>query len=526
MGTALGDASAIENDDLVRVADRGQPVRDGDRGASPADGVERGLHCPLRLVVQRAGRLVEDQHPRIAQQGARDRDALLLAAREPVTARADDGVIAVGQGRDQLVHLGVARRRLDVGVGGIGPGVPQVLADGGVQQVRLLGDDADQFGQFRQRDRPQVDRVDAHRAGVWVVEARNQGGESGLARTGFADQGERGPGGHLDAHGVEGVAVRPLVAETDVVQPNRARHVLAAQVHGVLGVVDLDGEVEVLEDAAEQGERTGHRDTDVEQAHQRPEQRRLQPGEGDQGADGHAAGRRRQARREVEQRRDGGEDDVHRGHPPAAGELRPDLEISEEVRGVREAFRHRGARPQRLAELDSADGQGLLDLRLHVGEGALALRRDLPSHPGDLAGQPDRGRQHDQREQREPPAQHGHRDGRADDGGDVGGDRGGGRGDHGLHAADVVGEAGLDLPSPGTGEEAERLPLQVREHPGPESVHDALADRGRDPGLHDTEHRADDGHREHADHRPHQQRDVLIWDGLVDDGADQERVGE
>ena len=55
-----------------------------------------------------------------------------------MTARADDGVVAVGQGRDQLVHLGVARRRLDVGVGGVGPGVPQVLADGGVQQVRLL----------------------------------------------------------------------------------------------------------------------------------------------------------------------------------------------------------------------------------------------------------------------------------------------------------------------------------------------------------------------------------------------------
>ena len=66
--------------------------------------------CTARSVcdVERARRLVEHQHRRVAQDGARDRDPLLLAAGEAEAALADDGVVAVGQRGDQC--RGSARR--------------------------------------------------------------------------------------------------------------------------------------------------------------------------------------------------------------------------------------------------------------------------------------------------------------------------------------------------------------------------------------------------------------------------------
>jgi hypothetical protein len=56
----------------------------------PARGVaQRRLDLLLGAGVERAGRLVQDQDARVLQQGARDRHALLLAARELQAALAD-----------------------------------------------------------------------------------------------------------------------------------------------------------------------------------------------------------------------------------------------------------------------------------------------------------------------------------------------------------------------------------------------------------------------------------------------------
>ena len=55
--------------------------------------------------VDRGGGVVEDQDPRVGEQGPGDRDSLALAAREGQAALADARVIAVGQVRDELVGL-------------------------------------------------------------------------------------------------------------------------------------------------------------------------------------------------------------------------------------------------------------------------------------------------------------------------------------------------------------------------------------------------------------------------------------
>src|SRR3954470_11585799 len=124
---ALDDPAVVEHHDLVGVPDRRQAVGDRDRGPALRQPVERRLHVALGLGVERAGGLVEDQHRRVAQDRARDRDALLLAAGEAVAALADDRVVALGQRRVQVVDARGAGGVLDLLVGRAGAREAQVV---------------------------------------------------------------------------------------------------------------------------------------------------------------------------------------------------------------------------------------------------------------------------------------------------------------------------------------------------------------------------------------------------------------
>ena len=93
-----------------------------------------------------ARRLVEDEDRRVAQDRAGDRDPLLLASGEAVSALADDGVVAVGQRRDHVVDARGLGGRLDLLVGRVRLREAEVLADRGVEEVGLLRDDADELG--------------------------------------------------------------------------------------------------------------------------------------------------------------------------------------------------------------------------------------------------------------------------------------------------------------------------------------------------------------------------------------------
>lgn len=81
----------------------------------------------LALVVERARGLVQNEDARVAQEHARDGDALLLTAGQPRAALAHERVVAVGQRADELVDVGLARRFLDFGLGGAGAAVGDVL---------------------------------------------------------------------------------------------------------------------------------------------------------------------------------------------------------------------------------------------------------------------------------------------------------------------------------------------------------------------------------------------------------------
>ena len=64
------------------------------------------LDDPLAFIIERARGLVEDQNTRLAQERARNRDALALAARKAAAAFADDRVVALRQLEDEVMSAG------------------------------------------------------------------------------------------------------------------------------------------------------------------------------------------------------------------------------------------------------------------------------------------------------------------------------------------------------------------------------------------------------------------------------------
>ena len=178
-------------------------MRDRDRRPPLREPLERLLHEPLGLRIERGGRLVEHEDRRVAEDRPRDRDALLLAAREAVAALADDRVVASGSVEisswiwaaraassiSSSVASGFAKRRLS--------------RTRRMEEVRLLRDDADRVRERLEGELADVDAVDRDPPLRRVVEARDEVAGRRLARAGLADE----RGGRA-GRGVEGDVLR------------------------------------------------------------------------------------------------------------------------------------------------------------------------------------------------------------------------------------------------------------------------------------------------------------------------------
>jgi hypothetical protein len=102
----LDEPAALDGDDAVGAAHRREAVRDDEDGAALRDPAHILLDDALTLVIERAGRLVEDEDARVGDEGAGDGDALALPAgeaaeRSPMAATPvpDDACYARGAAR-------------------------------------------------------------------------------------------------------------------------------------------------------------------------------------------------------------------------------------------------------------------------------------------------------------------------------------------------------------------------------------------------------------------------------------------
>ena len=124
---------------------------------------------------------------------------------------ADSGIPALGEGLDPGQQPGAGRGRLELVVGGAGAGQPQVVADGGIEQVRVLRASADDGPDIVVGVAGQIMAVEQGGAAAELAEPHQHRGQGGLAGPVRADQRDPPPGRQADSPIVTGTKKKWLI---------------------------------------------------------------------------------------------------------------------------------------------------------------------------------------------------------------------------------------------------------------------------------------------------------------------------
>src|ERR1700678_1670590 len=224
MRTLLRDYTAIEDDDLVRISDSAQPVRDGDHGTTLHQLGETLHDEALRFRVQGSRWLVQYQDWGVADNRPRNPYPLALTARYGQTTLAHLRVVTIRHRRDEVVRVGKLRRLDDLGIRCAGAAVSDVGFDGTPEQHRILQDKTDLLAQRLFRVLHRVHAIDQDPTIVGVVEAWNESDHGRLAASCRADH------------------AQPLTCFDDEINALEDRRPdLIAEVHVLEGDCALDG---------------------------------------------------------------------------------------------------------------------------------------------------------------------------------------------------------------------------------------------------------------------------------------------
>ncbi len=260
-----------------------------DRDLAPQPADRRG-HERFGLRVERARRLVEHEHERVAVERAGDAEALALAAREREAALADASAQAALADRDDIPELRPFERgahlvEVDLVVL---PGERDILRDRAVEERDVLRHVADARAPGGQHVF-EVLVVERDRALLRHEEAEQHVDHRRLAGARRADEGERAADGDLEVDVMQGGRVLVArVGERDVVEPQHLGRAHDGIPSELLRGVDVDLRCLDVED---------HR-LHVRHVRRRGGDDRLEPGErGDQPETGDREERDRGERR-------------------------------------------------------------------------------------------------------------------------------------------------------------------------------------------------------------------------------------
>ena len=243
------DATAVHHDDAVGLQDRGEAVRDDQRRSPLHQALERLLDRGFALRVEAGRRFVEQQHGRVLQDRAADRDALLLAAREAHAALAEIGVVAFRLRTEELVRFGGARGGVHLLDARLGLAEAQVVERARAEDHGVLRYERDRAAQLAERRRAQVGAVQRDAAGLRIVETQQQLEHGALAGAARADERDGFAGLDREREIVQRGRVRPRrVMENDVLERQPPAHG-AERGRGTIGLLDRGLRREQLADA-------------------------------------------------------------------------------------------------------------------------------------------------------------------------------------------------------------------------------------------------------------------------------------
>lgn len=172
-------------------------------GAALHGGLQCRLHHALAFRVQRAGGFVQQQQWRVFQHGTCNRNALALPARQAHAALTKEGVVALGQGVDEVMRKGSFCSSFGLFIRRAGFAVADVLQRAGRENHRVLRHDADTMAQVFKRHVRGAYAVEFDAAGSRVVKAQQQ-----LEHRAFA-----GAAGAHDGDGLAGCNVHAEVVQ-------------------------------------------------------------------------------------------------------------------------------------------------------------------------------------------------------------------------------------------------------------------------------------------------------------------------
>ncbi len=108
MGSLLDDAAILNNQNSVGVDHGCEPMGNDNAGAAFRQCLERSLNRRFAFGIQRRGCLIQKQNWRVLENGARDCDALALAAGQGDAAFADRSVQAIGKSRMKPIAAAIS----------------------------------------------------------------------------------------------------------------------------------------------------------------------------------------------------------------------------------------------------------------------------------------------------------------------------------------------------------------------------------------------------------------------------------
>src|SRR5882672_5419954 len=147
MSPLLDNLAGFDDEDYVRAQHGRQSMRDHDRGAPFHQMTERVEHEFLRFRVQPRRWFVQHQDGSVANDRARNGDALALASGQSYAAFANHRVVTFRHRGDELVGVGEFGGANDFFTRRLGFAVGNILPDRRAEQQTLLQDKTDLLAQ-------------------------------------------------------------------------------------------------------------------------------------------------------------------------------------------------------------------------------------------------------------------------------------------------------------------------------------------------------------------------------------------
>ena len=168
------DAAGIHHQNHVGFLHGGHALGDDDLRGVRNLVVERGTDQLVRLGIDGAGRIVENQNLRLLQQRTGDAQALALSAGHIGTALLDVRVVLIGEFLNESIGLRELRGMANLFIGGVRVAPAQVFGNSAGEQHVLLQHHGHLIAQRLNVIVAHVHAADLERARAHVVESRHQ----------------------------------------------------------------------------------------------------------------------------------------------------------------------------------------------------------------------------------------------------------------------------------------------------------------------------------------------------------------